>query len=82
VTGDGLNPGEELEPQDEELAGRLDRDRPVPNAGFRGALARHLTVRDPGYGPRPARLWAAVSGYLGVGVVLIAIGALQATGHL
>jgi hypothetical protein len=82
VSGDGIDTAEDLDPQDEELAGRLDRDRPVPNAGFRGALARHLTIRDPGYGPRPARLWAVVSGYLGAGAVLIAIGALQATGHL
>lgn len=73
---------EPIEPQDEELASRLGGQRPVPNAGFRGALARHLALRDPGYGHRPERLWALVAGYVGSGAVLLGLGVLQATGTL
>jgi hypothetical protein len=72
----------ELEPQDEELGERLSEQRPVPSAGFRGALARHISARDPGYGPRPERLRLTVSAYLASGIVLIGLGLLQATGHL
>jgi hypothetical protein len=72
----------EHEPQDDELGHRLSDQRPVPAAGFRGALARRLVSQDPGYGPRPEHLWPTVSGYASAGVVLLAIGALQATGHL
>ena len=53
----------------------------MPAAGFRGALGRHLAARDPGYGPRPARLRPMVAGYAGAGTCLIAVGALVATGR-
>lgn len=75
-------PETELSTQENEIAERLDRERPVPAAGFRGALARYLVVRDPGFGPRPARLPAMVCAFLGTGGVLIALAALQATGQL
>jgi hypothetical protein len=66
----------EFEPTEEELAERLTNARPLPPAGFRGALGRHLCERDPGYGPRPERLRLIVAGYLGAGGVLIALVAL------
>lgn len=72
----------ELEPGERELADRLGGERPIPAARFRGALARHLAARDPGYGPRPARLRLLVVGYLGAGSLLISLGALSATGVL
>jgi hypothetical protein len=72
----------ELDRQDDELGHRLSGQRPVPRASFRGALARRLTATDPGYGPRPERLGAMVAAYAGSGLVLIALGALQATGSL
>ncbi len=62
-----------------EFAERLTRGRPLPAAGFRGALGRHLTARDPGYGPRPRQLWMMVAGYAGAGAVLILAGVVQAT---
>jgi len=74
--------GLELDDAERELAASLGVQRPVPNAGFRGALGRHLAVRDPGYGPRPARLRLFVGGYLGAGGLLIALGALVAAGAL
>jgi hypothetical protein len=65
-----------------ELADRLGGERPVPAADFRGTLARRLAARDPGYGPRPERLRLTVAAYLGAGSLLIALGALSATGAL
>jgi len=54
----------ELEGGEYELADRLGAERPVPSAGFRGVLRRHLAARDPGYGPRPRGCgcsWLAIS---------------------
>ncbi len=72
----------ELDEPERSLASRLESARPVPAAGFRGALARHLAARDPGYGPRPPRLRLLVSACLGTSALLLALGALQATGQL
>jgi hypothetical protein len=72
----------ELDADQRALAERLAADRPVPAAEFRGALGRHLTGRDPGYGPRPAGLRRMIALYLGAGGLLLVIGALQAGGVL
>ncbi len=72
----------EPEPEERLLAERLTRERPVPPAGFRGGLGRRLAAIDPGFGPRPGRLWAMVAGYLVVGLLLVLLGLLQATGVL
>jgi hypothetical protein len=70
----------ELDADERELAERLAAGRPVPAAEFRGALGRHLTARDPGYGPRPAGLRRMIALYLGAGGLLLVVGALQAGG--
>jgi hypothetical protein len=72
----------ELGPEEEELGRRLVEQRPAPGAGFRGALARHLGVRDPGYGPRPGRRRLTVTAYAAAGAGLTALGALVALGVL
>jgi hypothetical protein len=72
----------ELGVAESQLAERLGDERPVPPAGFRGALGRHLAALDPGYGPRPARLRLIAGGYVATGAALIAFGALSATGVL
>jgi hypothetical protein len=64
------------------LAEQLEADRPVPAAGFRGALGRHITSEDPGFGPRPRRLVLIVSGYVASGALLLTLGLLQAEGAL
>lgn len=64
------------------LADRLEASRPVPAGGFRGALARHLAARDPGHGPRPARLRLISGGCLIGGAGLLVLGLLQALGSL
>jgi hypothetical protein len=72
----------ELGPSEHELADRLSQERPVPAAGFRGALARYLSDHDPGHGPRPRRLHSLVVTYLCGGSALLACGALVAVGAL
>jgi hypothetical protein len=72
--------GAALPPEEHSLAEWLVDQRPVPTAGFRGTLGRHIAAIDPGYGPRPERLRVIVSAYLTVGTLLIAVGALQAAG--
>ena len=66
----------EPEPGEQELADRLSVSRPVPGAGFRGRLYRHLAERDPGYGTRPERLRLLVACYIGAGGVLITLAVL------
>lgn len=73
------DPGSDDFPPDErEVADRLLTARPLPSPGFRGALARHLSASDPGYGPRPERLRLSVALYLLGGLLLIGLGALLA----
>ena len=72
----------ETGPAERQVADRLGGERPVPTAGFRGALALRLAAIDPGYGPRPERLRLMVAAYFGVGSMLIALAALTATGAL
>jgi hypothetical protein len=69
---------DDVDPDEFELADRLRAMRPVPGAGFRGALGRYLAERDPGWGSRPQRLHALVGVYVGAGVALIAAGMLVA----
>ena len=64
------------------MANRLEADRPVPAAGFRGALRRSLAGQDPGYGTRPAQPRLIASAYLAVSLVLLAVAALLASGSL
>jgi hypothetical protein len=74
--------GDELDPDERALADTLSSDRAVPSAAFRGALTRHVAARDPGFGPRPERMRAIVAGGAGGGLLLMLVGALQATGVL
>lgn len=73
---------DELDPEERGLAERLSAERPVPSAGFRGTLGRHLVARDPGYGPRPAALERLVSAYIILGAVLMALGSALAVGWI
>ncbi|MGP0048279.1 MAG: hypothetical protein ACLPZR_05430 [Solirubrobacteraceae bacterium] len=65
-----------------ELADYLSAQRPVPDAGFRGSLARRMAADDRGYGPRPERLRLMVLGYVAAGYALIGVGVLTAIGIL
>jgi len=61
------------------LAERLQRERPVPAAGFRGELRRRLLAGEALRG-RPRRLRALIAGYASAGMLLLLMGALSATG--
>lgn len=74
--------GDDLGQAESELAERLLRERPVPMAGFRGALARRLAAHDPGYGPRPPHIRTTVGLYTVAGLLALLAGTLQATGLL
>lgn len=63
-----------------ELAERLDRERPVPSAGFRGALRRELLAGAVSWQSRPARLRLLITGYAGAGFALLAVGAASVAG--
>ena len=67
---------------DAELASVLARSRPAPAASFRGTLGRWLREADPGFGPRPPRLWTIALGYLIVGLLALALGFLVASGTI
>jgi hypothetical protein len=77
-----VTPEPELTAEERDIADRLIARRPAPAAGFRGALGRHLAERDPGYGPRPARLTALSCACLATGALLLGLGAAQAAGVL
>jgi len=79
---DGPERERELTSQELAFAEQLHVGKPVPSARFRGALGRHLTDRDPGYGTRPAHLRLMASGCLAAGALVLALGLLQATGAL
>jgi hypothetical protein len=57
------------------LAQRLQSERPVPAAAFRGELRRRLVSQG-----RPARLRMLITGYATAGGALLLAGALSAAG--
>jgi hypothetical protein len=67
---------------EQELAERLRQERPLPGQRFHRTLAEHLVALDPGYRPRPPGLRLRAAAALAAGLSLLALGALQATGHL
>jgi hypothetical protein len=73
----------DLEPDTPEelirLAERLERERPVPSAGFRGDLRRRLLAGGPAHS-RPARLRVLIAGYASAGSALLLIGAASVLG--
>ncbi|MDX6677888.1 MAG: hypothetical protein QOE31_1940 [Solirubrobacteraceae bacterium] len=61
------------------LAERLDRERPLPSATFRGDLRRRLLGGELGHA-RPKRLRLLIAGYASTGSALLLIGAASAAG--
>ena len=72
----------EFDSEEQATAESLLAHRPAPNAAFRGALARQLQVLDPGYGPRPERLWIHAGVLAGAGALLVLLGLLVSTGAI
>lgn len=61
------------------LAERLEHDRPVPSAAFRGALRRRL-VAEGTQATRPVGLRRLITSYASGGVFLLLVGVASAGG--
>ncbi len=61
------------------LAQRLEQERPVPSASFRGDLRRRLLDGEFARS-RPERLRLLIAGYAGAGMVLLLAGAASVAG--
>ena len=61
------------------LAERLERDRPVPSAAFRGVLRRRLLAGQSAP-TRPTRLGWLITGYAGAGSALLLLALASAAG--
>ena len=61
------------------LAERLERERPVPSAAFRGGLRRSLMSSGTSRS-RPARLRLLITTFTTSGAALLVVGALSAAG--
>jgi hypothetical protein len=59
------------------MAERLERERPLPSAGFRGELRRHLLL--PG-GTSPRRIRTLIAAYAGSGLAMLALAAVGLAG--
>jgi hypothetical protein len=66
-------------PDDDGLAARLTASRPVPPAGYRGALRRRLVALGPP-APRPPHLGRLAAVHAFAGLVLLAVGAASVAG--
>jgi hypothetical protein len=66
----------------DELADRLERERPVPRAGFRAELKADLIEAERARPVpwRPRHLGRLVAGYCGAGSALLAVAGLGLTG--
>lgn len=74
---DDLEPGA---PEDViRLAERLEHERPVPTAAFRGELRRRL-LDGAMARSRPARVRVLIAGYASAGSALLLLGAASAAG--
>jgi hypothetical protein len=64
----------------ERIAARLESERPVPAAAFRGELRRRLQERSRRIPAAPRRLRLAITAYAGSGLILLAIAAIGVAG--
>jgi hypothetical protein len=62
------------------LVDRLERERPVPSAGFRASLRRRLLEAGGGATSRPQRVRLLVAAYAGSGSLLLAVAAVGLAG--
>lgn len=63
-----------------DIAARLEAERPVPHPAFRGALRRRLMARRQRSQSAPARLRLAITAYAGSGAALLAVAAVGLAG--
>lgn len=70
----------DYDPELDDVAARLEAERPVPRAAFRGDLRRRLMARGRERQSAPARLRLAITAYAGSGTALLAVAAAGLAG--
>jgi hypothetical protein len=75
-----MTPNEHDNPDLDGLGERLDAERPVPRALFRGELRRQLLESLGARPARPRRLRLLIAAYGGSGLLLLAIAAIGVAG--
>ena len=73
-------PASEDEARIADLARRLERERPVPQAGFRARLRSSLLEADTEHASTRARARMQVAAYAGSGAALLVVAALGVSG--
>jgi hypothetical protein len=69
------------DPELGDVASRLEAERPIPDAAFRGRLRRRLFGRpDDGWRSAPARLRRQIVAYAGSGAALLAVAVIGVAG--
>ena len=63
-----------------DVIARLEAERPVPDAGFRGRLRRQLLRHHDGWHSAPARLRRLIAAYACSGAALLAIAVIGVAG--
>lgn len=63
-------------PEERALVELLSARRPLAAPAFRGRLSRRIAALNPGYGPRPARLWLTAAAWGAAGAALLLAGAV------
>lgn len=64
----------------EAIAERLDAERPIPRAGFRGELRRRVLRSPRTHEARPRRLQLLITAYASSGLALLAVAAIGLAG--
>jgi hypothetical protein len=75
-----MTPEEHENRELDRLIRRLDAERPVPRAAFRGELRRHLLESLDARPAPPRRLRLLIAAYGGSGLALLAIAAIGVAG--
>jgi len=70
----------DYDPELNEIASRLEAERPVPRAAFRGDLKRLLMAAGQTRRSAPAHLRLAIAAYAGSGVTFLAVAAVGLAG--
>jgi hypothetical protein len=76
----GREPFREDQPELDEIASRLEQERPTPRSAFRRALRRRLFEATERDSARARRLRVLVAAYAGSGTMLLAVAALGVAG--
>jgi hypothetical protein len=72
--------GHDHDPELRDVAARLESERPIPRAAFRGDLRRRLLQRPHDWRSAPAALRRQIFAYAGSGAALLAVAVIGIAG--